>query len=90
LGWIERVSSGLCARGELALDSANPSAAFARYQQRLQSQVRGVNRSASPGPFLAPRTTLGLWTRNTLLSRLFCQRWLIRENSRRTDVDVTS
>ena len=74
--------------GELTLDPGNPSAAFARYQQRLQAHVRAVIRSTSPGPFLAPRTAWGLWTRNALLNWPPCQRWLIRESNRRTDIDV--
>jgi 2-polyprenyl-6-methoxyphenol hydroxylase-like FAD-dependent oxidoreductase len=74
--------------GELSLDPANPSEAFARYQQRLEAHVRSVTRSASPGPFLAPRTALGLWLRNTLFSVPACQRWLIRESGRRTEVDI--
>jgi len=74
--------------GELTLDSGNPSAAFARYQQRLQDHVRAVIRSASPGRFLAPRNAWGLSTRNALLSWPPCQRWLIRESNRRTDVVV--
>jgi 2-polyprenyl-6-methoxyphenol hydroxylase-like FAD-dependent oxidoreductase len=73
---------------ELCLDRAEPVAAFRRYQQRLAGHVRNVIRTASPGPFLAPRTRLGLSLRNTLLSLQPCKNWLLRESNKRSDVII--
>jgi hypothetical protein len=73
---------------ELCLDRADPVAAFRRYQQRLAGHVRNVIRTASPGPFLAPRTRLGLSLRNMLFSLQPCKNWLIRESTKRSDVVI--
>ena len=66
--------------GELLAAKGDHTAAFARYQQRLQPYARACAANGEhTGRFHAPRTTRGLWLRNTLLSFPPIKRWMIAE-----------
>lgn len=53
--------------GELAAAGSDPMAAFARYEERFRAFVEKKQRAAvRTGSWFAPKTRLGLWTRNQL------------------------
>lgn len=57
--------------GELASADGDQTVAFPRYEQIMKRHI-GVAGRSNPGPFLAPRTALGIWIRNWFLgSRAF-------------------
>ncbi|NKY34738.1 FAD-dependent oxidoreductase [Nocardia speluncae] len=57
--------------GELAASEGEHIVAFARYD-RIMRRYAKVGLGSSPGPFLAPKTTYGLWLRDRFLgSRWF-------------------
>ncbi|MFJ4184773.1 FAD-dependent monooxygenase [Kitasatospora sp. NPDC089509] len=60
--------------GELALADGDHRAAFARYEELLRGYARGCQKGGDrTGPFLAPRTRVGLRLRDGLLNR----RWVL-------------
>ena len=64
--------------GELALAQGDYSRAFARYSRELRSYVRECQKGGRrTGQFLAPATSLGLLTRNTLLRSPFVMKQLV-------------
>jgi 2-polyprenyl-6-methoxyphenol hydroxylase-like FAD-dependent oxidoreductase len=63
--------------GELAASGGAHHAAFAAYGQRMRPYASRRQRGANPGAFLAPRTTVTLWRRNTLFKSGQIQRWLV-------------
>lgn len=68
--------------GELAAAAGNSRAAFAAYERRMRTYAARWQRGASPGKFLAPRTSGGLWLRNRLLGTGLVRRLLV--NSTKT------
>ena len=72
--------------GELLGSPTDHTAAFARYQQRLQPMARALSANGGrAGMFHAPRTRRGLWFRNTMLGIPAIQRWMIEQASQMGD-----
>lgn len=63
--------------GELAAAGGEHRAAFAAYERRMRPYAGRWQRGASPGKFLAPSTSLGLWTRNSLFRTRLVRKMLI-------------
>lgn len=63
--------------GELAAAGGDHRAAFEHYERRMRGYASRWQRASSPGPFLAPRTRLGLATRNTILASRAGKRMLL-------------
>ncbi|MQS17787.1 FAD-dependent oxidoreductase [Streptomyces kaniharaensis] len=60
--------------GELARARGDHRSAFARYEHLLRGYAQGCQKGGDrTGPFLAPRTAIGLRTRSALLNR----RWIL-------------
>jgi 2-polyprenyl-6-methoxyphenol hydroxylase-like FAD-dependent oxidoreductase len=57
--------------GELLVANGDHRLAFARYESRIRSYAQGCQAGAKRvGPFFAPRTWLGTWTRNAMYGAL--------------------
>ncbi|MGW0393793.1 FAD-dependent monooxygenase [Streptomyces sp. NPDC003042] len=73
--------------GELARSPENPQAAFTRYESLVRPYAQACQKGGDrTGPFLAPATALGLWLRNTLLSRPRCLAWMLKEGQKATSL----
>ncbi|MCP9623125.1 FAD-dependent oxidoreductase [Nocardia otitidiscaviarum] len=73
--------------GELAAAGGDHTVAFARYDEIVKRYLRTVD-GANPGPFLAPKTALGIRFRNRFLgSRAFA--WMVKYSDRAAnDIDL--
>ena len=63
--------------GELAASGGDYRSAFETYERRMRGYASGWQRHASPGKFLAPATSAGLWLRNSLFRRRLVQRTMV-------------
>jgi 2-polyprenyl-6-methoxyphenol hydroxylase-like FAD-dependent oxidoreductase len=67
--------------GELAAAGGDHRAGFDAYERRMRGYAARWQRAAAPGPFLAPRTRLGLATRNAILASRTGRRMLLGASS---------
>ena len=80
LGTGLAVVSAYVLAGELARADGDHLLAFGRYEDKIRDYARGCQKVADgAGPFLAPRTTRGMWLRDVahrVLVRRPLARWL--------------
>ncbi|WP_067703331.1 FAD-dependent monooxygenase [Nocardia jejuensis] len=73
--------------GELALADGDHTVAFARYEQIMKRYIRKAD-DASPGRFLAPRTSLGVRLRNWFLGTRGFTLMVKYGDSAKNDIDL--